>query len=119
MDRLIHSGLADKVGREHLFASEHDAVNWCLSEMDMEAVSIHESMHPSDDSSNPAYDVEAVLSSLPITSWSGDKPDIARRHSRQGRNQSLLDGSNETTKTPTHISATINLDTDGISSTTR
>jgi hypothetical protein len=32
------------------------------------------------------------------TSWSGDKPDIARRHSRHGRNQSLLDRSNETTK---------------------
>jgi sulfate transporter 4 len=68
MDRLIHSGLADKVGREHFFASEDDAVKWCLSEMDMEAVSIHESMHPSDDdSSHPTSDVEAVLSSSPVS----------------------------------------------------
>ena len=67
MNRLIHSGLVDKVGREHFFASEHDAVNWCLSEMDMEAVSIHESMHPSDDFSHPVSDVEAMLSSSPAS----------------------------------------------------
>jgi sulfate transporter 4 len=45
MDSLVASGLADKVGRDHFFASLHDAVHWCLNEMDCEAVSIFESSH--------------------------------------------------------------------------
>jgi len=45
MERLVQSGLADKIGREFFFACLHDAVNWCLHEMDSEALSLHESMH--------------------------------------------------------------------------
>ena len=41
MERLVASGLAEKVGREHVFASLHDAVSWCLNEMDSEATSLH------------------------------------------------------------------------------
>jgi sulfate transporter 4 len=33
------SGLAEKIGREHFFTCLHDAVSWCLQEMDCEAVS--------------------------------------------------------------------------------
>jgi sulfate transporter 4 len=43
MECLVASGLADKVGRDHFFISLHDAVNWCLNEMDCEAVSVFES----------------------------------------------------------------------------
>ena len=45
MERFVSSGLADKIGREHFFTSLHDAVNWCLHEMDCEATSVHESTH--------------------------------------------------------------------------
>jgi hypothetical protein len=38
---LLCSGFADKVGREHFFSCNHDAVNWCLQEMDVEAVAVH------------------------------------------------------------------------------
>jgi sulfate transporter 4 len=43
MQRLVASGLAERIGREHFFTSTHDAVNWCLHEMDCEATSLHES----------------------------------------------------------------------------
>jgi hypothetical protein len=43
MDRLVASGFVDKVGREHFFTCLHDAVQWCLNEMDTEAHSVHES----------------------------------------------------------------------------
>lgn len=45
MERLNKSGLAERVGREHFFASMDDAVYWCLHEMDTEANSMHESLH--------------------------------------------------------------------------
>ena len=45
MERFVDSGFSDLVGKEHFFVSLHDAVNWCLHEMDAEAVSIHESTH--------------------------------------------------------------------------
>lgn len=38
---MVASGLADKIGREHIFASPHDSVTWCLHEMDCEATSGH------------------------------------------------------------------------------
>jgi len=43
MQRLVSSGLAERVGQQHFFASMHDAVNWCLQELDLEALSVHES----------------------------------------------------------------------------
>lgn len=59
MGNLVSSGLADKVGREFIFPSVHDAVQQCLSTMDVEARSMHESVH--EDTSN--HDDEPVLSS--------------------------------------------------------
>ena len=43
MARLVSSGIADEIGREHIFVSTHDAVDYCLTAMD----SIETSMHPS------------------------------------------------------------------------
>jgi sulfate transporter 4 len=42
MESFVKSKLADEVGREHIFVSIHDAVNWCLDHMDTVAVSVHE-----------------------------------------------------------------------------
>lgn len=41
MDKFVLSGLADSIGRQHIFASIHDCVNWCLDEMDNVEVSLH------------------------------------------------------------------------------
>jgi sulfate transporter 4 len=43
MARLVSSGIADEVGRDHIFVSTHDAVSYCLTAMD----SVEISMHPS------------------------------------------------------------------------
>lgn len=40
MERLLVSGFADKVGRDHIFVNVHDAVNYCLVQLDI-AVSEH------------------------------------------------------------------------------
>jgi hypothetical protein len=45
MERLVASGLAQKIGEEYFFASLHDAVHWCLTKMDCQAVSTHGSLH--------------------------------------------------------------------------
>ena len=58
MQRMVDSAFADKVGREHIFVSLHDAVNWCLQEMDSEAVSIHESAQQSVDQDSLDVDEE-------------------------------------------------------------
>lgn len=50
MQRLMSCGLADKIGREHIFASAHDAVNWCLHEMDCEATTSRGLNETEDDS---------------------------------------------------------------------
>jgi len=42
MDKLVLSGLADEIGRQHIFASIHDCVNWCLDEMDNHESSMHD-----------------------------------------------------------------------------
>jgi sulfate transporter 4 len=47
MHRMVDSGFSEIVGREHFFVSLHDAVSWCLHEMDTEAVSVHESVNQS------------------------------------------------------------------------
>jgi len=36
MQRLVSSGLANEIGREYIFVSTHDAVDYCLTEMDNE-----------------------------------------------------------------------------------
>merc|ERR1712127_650 len=36
MQRLVGSGIADEIGREFIFVSSHDAVDFCLREMDSE-----------------------------------------------------------------------------------
>merc|ERR1712087_22193 len=38
MQRLVCSGLADEIGREYIFVSTHDAVDYCLNEMDNEEI---------------------------------------------------------------------------------
>ncbi len=38
MERLVGSGLAEDVGREHIFVSTHDAVAYCLNTMDNDEV---------------------------------------------------------------------------------
>lgn len=34
MQKLVQSGLADEIGRDHIFVSLHDAVRYCLDHMD-------------------------------------------------------------------------------------
>lgn len=34
MKRLVQSGLADEIGRDHIFVALHDAVHYCLNHMD-------------------------------------------------------------------------------------
>lgn len=41
MEKFVLSGLADSVGRQHIFTSVHDCVHWCLEEMDTFEVSLH------------------------------------------------------------------------------
>jgi len=43
MNRMVLSGFADRCGRQHFFSCSHDAVNWCLQQMDVEAMSEHAS----------------------------------------------------------------------------
>jgi len=38
MQRFLTSGLAEEVGRDHIFVTTHDAVHWCLEHMDGEVV---------------------------------------------------------------------------------
>jgi len=42
MERLKSSGLADTIGREHIFVQLHDALTWCLQQLDEVAVSERE-----------------------------------------------------------------------------
>lgn len=41
MEVFVRSGLAEEVGREHIFVTLHDAVEWCLHQMDSIALSTH------------------------------------------------------------------------------
>lgn len=41
MERLVSSGLAEEIGMDHIFVSTHDAVNFCLNEMDCDEMSRH------------------------------------------------------------------------------
>jgi hypothetical protein len=62
MERLEISGFIDKVGREHFFACMHDAVQYCLNEMDCEATSVHASEHGRDSGvALDALDVEDLV----------------------------------------------------------
>ncbi len=36
MERFVKSGFADEVGRDHIFITIHDAVQWCLRNLDTE-----------------------------------------------------------------------------------
>jgi sulfate transporter 4 len=38
MRRLVGSGLADEIGRDHIFVSLHDAVQYCLGNMDVKEI---------------------------------------------------------------------------------
>lgn len=62
MQRFVDSGFSDLVGRDHFFVSLHDAVSWCLHEMDAEAVSVHESTHGLEESvpgtNDESFDME-------------------------------------------------------------
>ena len=60
MERFISSGLVDKVGRDHIFVAIQDAVNWCLTQMDTIAISVHGDMVASGfDMEEKRRDVEA------------------------------------------------------------
>ena len=51
MKRFDSIGFTEQVGRRYFFSCTHDAVKWCLSEMDMDATSAHETqLQTSDDS---------------------------------------------------------------------
>ncbi|KAL3918859.1 MAG: hypothetical protein SGARI_007346, partial [Bacillariaceae sp.] len=41
MHRLVSSGLADELGRDHIFVSLHDAVDYCLHHMDKKELERH------------------------------------------------------------------------------
>lgn len=43
MQRLVQSGLADEIGRDHIFVSLHDAVQYCLDHMDTVEMEKHAS----------------------------------------------------------------------------
>jgi sulfate transporter 4 len=43
MQRLVQSGLADEIGRERIFVSLHDAVHYCLEQMDTQEMERHAS----------------------------------------------------------------------------
>lgn len=58
MASFVKSKLADEVGRDHIFVSIHDAVNWCLDHMDTIAVSVHEGVDIEDEE-NQAENTEA------------------------------------------------------------
>jgi len=46
MQNLLSSGVVDDIGREHIFVSTHDAVNFCLNEMDSDEMSKHPAEFP-------------------------------------------------------------------------
>jgi len=46
MLRFLSSGLVDEIGREHIFVSTHDAVDFCLNEMDSDELALR---HPTED----------------------------------------------------------------------
>jgi sulfate transporter 4 len=41
MQRLVHSGFADEIGRDHIFVALHDAVHYCLNHMDNVEIEKH------------------------------------------------------------------------------
>lgn len=49
MERFVGSGLADDIGREHIFVSTHDAVAYCLNTMDNDQVTRQNSSEILDD----------------------------------------------------------------------
>jgi sulfate transporter 4 len=49
--RFDDSGFTEKVGRQFFFSCAHDAVKWCLAEMDLEATSAHETQIQTSDGS--------------------------------------------------------------------
>ncbi len=76
MQRLLSSGIVDDIGREHIFVSTHDAVNFCLTEMDSDEMSKNSSKFPGklDDVAANALETE-----VPTTSdLSRDKHDIEK-----------------------------------------
>ncbi|KAL7575094.1 hypothetical protein ACA910_000462 [Epithemia clementina (nom. ined.)] len=46
--RMFNSGFMEMVGRQHFFTCLHDAVNWCLENMDQQAMSIYEGSNNGD-----------------------------------------------------------------------
>ena len=49
MERFVGSGLAEDIGREHIFVSTHDAVAYCLKSMDSDEVTRQNSSEILDD----------------------------------------------------------------------
>lgn len=82
MERFISSGLADKVGRDHIFVAIQDATNWCLHQMDTVATSVHEDLNSSGDEGGNAGDLEkGHVVSIPPTEESFSTESASERQS--------------------------------------
>lgn len=89
MEQLDASGLTDKIGESFLFASLHDAVEWCLHEMDADANETLSARRGSSSSDgNGRGDVERNLS--PFTSEiSRSQPHSGTSRERRKRRPSM------------------------------
>ena len=74
MQRFDDSGFSDKVGRHLFFSCTHDAVKWCLAEMDMETMSAQD-VAPRDEEfgSVDEFDDDMEHSSVPAGDLADDR----------------------------------------------
>jgi len=76
MERFFSSGLADEITRELIFVSTHDAVNYCLSEMDNMELSKHpEETFPLTLNDSPGEDTDAITDFPEIVSTTSPNSD--------------------------------------------
>lgn len=82
MHRLVLSGLADEIGRDHIFVSLHDAVEHCLLEMDQsettesrpcENTELDDLMHDMEPSAKTATKLPYVASHNTIQDFTDDR----------------------------------------------
>ncbi|KAL3915210.1 MAG: hypothetical protein SGILL_005756 [Bacillariaceae sp.] len=77
MHRLVSCGLADEIGRDHIFVSLHDAVDYCLHHMDKKELERHYESNMSldqllpfqheggdDDNQNDATQIDDLIKSM-------------------------------------------------------
>jgi len=83
MECMANSGLADKIGEHLFFASLHDAVTWCLHEMDAVSLSTTGQMDPID---ADGRDLDVATSDLaPPASGNVPTSHSQNGHSRERR----------------------------------